>query len=300
LAGLLFGGLPYLAARKVLYPPAPAPLPHGLDGALPIDRDVRAERVEFEARDGSRISAWFVPGLPGVERSPCILLAHGYGGCKEDMAGYAAMLRIAGFSSLMFDMEGSGLRAGRPVSLGHKERWDLMDAANYARSRPDVDAERIGVLGISMGAATALLAAELDPGIRAIAADSSYATLTDMVAPGLRMFGGPSATWFAPLIVRMGEAMIGIRATDISPERSAAKLGDRPLLVIHGESDDLTHPNSATRIYEAASGPKELWVVPGCGHSQGPVVSPIEYKRRVNGFFQDALDWPPLERTGRN
>jgi dipeptidyl aminopeptidase/acylaminoacyl peptidase len=208
------------------------------------------------------------------------------------MVGYASMVREAGFASLMFDMQGSGLRAGKPVTLGFKERWDLMDAVAYVRSRPDVDPDRIGVLGVSMGAATALLAAEHDQSIRAIAADSAYASLPDMVTPGLRMFVGPSATWFAPLIVRFGEAMLGMRSRDIAPERSAARLGNRPLFVIHGDCDDLTHPDSATRIFRAATGPKELWVVPECGHSQGPVVSPIEYKNRVNDFFRRALDWP--------
>lgn len=293
LAGLIFGGLPYWAARKVLYPPVPEPLPHGLDQALTIDPDIAAEPVRFTGRDGSPISAWFVPGAPGVERAPCILLAYGYGGYKEQMVGYAGMLRDAGFACLMFDMQGSGLRSGRPVTLGHKERWDLMDAVAYVRSRTDVDPTRIGVLGVSMGAATALLAAEHDPSIRAIAADSAYASLPDMVTPGLRAFVGRTATLFAPLIVWFGETMLGIKASDVAPERSAARMGSRHLLVIHGEQDDLTHPDSATRIFEAAAGPKELWIVPECGHSAGPQVSPLEYKERVNAFFRRALDWTP-------
>ncbi|HET9494844.1 MAG TPA: alpha/beta fold hydrolase [Chloroflexia bacterium] len=292
LAGLVFGGLPYWAARKVLYPPVPEPLPHGLDEALTIEPDISAEPVKFVGRDGNPISGWFVPGAPGVEQSPCILLVYGYGGYKEQMVGYASLLRDAGFASLMFDMQGSGLLSGRPVTLGYRERWDLMDAAAYARSRPDVDPTRIGALGVSMGAATALLAAELDPGMRAIVADSSYASLPDMVTPGLRAFVGRAAIWFAPLIVWFGETMVGFRSRDIAPERSAARMGHRHLLVIHGDQDDLTHPDSAMRIFEAASGPKELWVVPECGHSAGPAVSPEEYKQRVNDFFRRALDWP--------
>jgi dipeptidyl aminopeptidase/acylaminoacyl peptidase len=228
------------------------------------------------------------------------LLVYGYGGYKEQMVGYAGMLRDAGFACLMFDMQGSGLRSGRPVTLGYRERWDLMDAAAYLRARSDVDPSRIGVLGVSMGAATALLAAELDPGIRAIVADSAYASLPDMVTPGLRAFVGRSAALFAPLIVRFGEAMVGMKSSDIAPERSAARMGNRHLLVIHGDQDDLTHPDSATRIFEAAEGPKELWVVPDCGHSAGPQVSPSEYKQRVNDFFRRALDWPSVELVTRS
>ena len=80
-----------------------------------------------------------------------MVLVHGYGGYKEQMAGYARMLHDGGFATLMFDMEGSGTRRGKPVSLGFRERWQLMGAVRFLRSCPDVDPDRIGVLGVSMG-----------------------------------------------------------------------------------------------------------------------------------------------------
>lgn len=290
LAGLLLGGFPLWAARRVIYPFGPRSIPDSRDGSMYIERDVVLEWVEFEARDGKRLSGWFVPAPDaGRKPSPCILLVYGYGGYKEQMSGYAQMLYDAGFSSFMFDMQGSGLRHGAPVTLGYKERWDLMDAVRYVRTRPDVDGERLGVLGVSMGAATALLAAEEDEHIKAIVADSAYANLTDMVRPGLRAFVGSPALIFAPLILRYAEAMLGMKSSDVQPESAAARLGDRPLFVIHGADDSLTSPESAKRIYAAASGPKELWMIPHCGHSLGPVVAPDEYKRRVAEFFRRAL-----------
>ena len=165
----------------------------------------------------------------------------------------------------------------------------MMDAARYLRSRPDVDADKIGALGISMGAATALMAAEDDPTIRAVIADSAYASLTDMVRPGLKAFVGKHATFFAPLIVRYAETMLGMKSTAVQPEVSASRLGDRPVFVIHGADDPLTDPKSADRIFAALSGPKELWVIPNCGHGQGPVVSPIEYRTRIAGFLRRSL-----------
>jgi fermentation-respiration switch protein FrsA (DUF1100 family) len=72
--------------------------------------------------------------------------------------------------------------------------------------------------------------------------------------------------------------MSGMKSSEVRPAKSAARLGNRPLFVIHGTNDDLTDPASAGKIYAAAQGPKELWMVPDCGHGQGPVVSPEEYK----------------------
>jgi fermentation-respiration switch protein FrsA (DUF1100 family) len=110
------------------------------------------------------------------------------------------------------------------------------------------------------------------------------------VQPGLRMFVGSHASFFAPLIVRYAETMLGMKSSEIQPARSAARLGERPLFVIHGADDPLTDPKSADKIYSSASGPKELWMIPNCGHSLGPVVSPVEYKARITNFLRHALD----------
>lgn len=285
-AGVIFGGFPIWAARRILYPMGAEPLPANLSDGLDVGVDVQPESVEFDSLSGHRLSGWFVPGpATSPQPWPTVLLVYGYGGYKEQMTSYARFLHAGGFATLMFDMQGSGLCKGRPVTLGARERWDFLGAAHYLRTRPDVDHARIGALGVSMGAATALLAAVEDPGIKAIVSDSGYANLTDMIEPGLKAFVGRASFLFAPLIVRHAEAMIGVKASDIVPSHAAAKLGNRALLVIHGADDDLVSVVSADQIYEAASGPKELWVVPSCRHAEGPNVASEEYKQRVNEFF---------------
>lgn len=294
LAGLVFGGFPYWAARRILYPvnpEMPAIEPDHLDTEI---EGIEAENVVFPTRDGGELRGWFVPAPASVDGpGPCIVLVYGYGGYKEQMIYYARIVHEAGFSTFMFDMQGSGMRRGKPVTLGMKEKWDLMDAIRYVQTRPEVDAERIGVLGVSMGAATALLAAEDDPAIKAIVSDSSYANMVDMIQPGLRAFVGAPAQIFAPLIVWFAESMMGVKASEITPEVSAHKLGKTPVFVIHGADDILTNPKSAKKIYDALSGPKELWVVPNCGHARAPEVEPEEYRRRVNEFFVRTLAAAP-------
>jgi fermentation-respiration switch protein FrsA (DUF1100 family) len=141
-----------------------------------------------------------------------------------------------------------------------------------------------------MGAATALLAAAELPEIKAVVSDSSYADLDSMVQPGLQAFIGPLARAFAPLILWHAERMAGTTTREVVPEKAAAQLGGRPLFIVHGETDDLIPVESAHRILKAASGPAYVWTVPDCTHAQAPAVAAEEYTRRVNEFFQSALD----------
>lgn len=290
LAALVFGGFPLMAARRIIYPTWSDEYYRATSGKLELDLPAQPEYVVFEGRDGKPLSGWFVPAPPEVAKPwPVVMLAYGYGGFKEQMAGYARSIHEGGFATFLFDMSGSGLRKGEPVTFGYKERWQMMDAANCLRSRDDVDATRIGALGVSMGGAATLLAAAEDPGIKAVVADSSYADLFGMVRPGISAFISPRALFLAPMIVRCAEAMLGMKSGEVRPDEAAARLGDRPLFVIHGDCDSLTDPHSAHRLYEAASGPRELWVVPECGHAYAPILAPDEYKQRVNGFFQRHL-----------
>ncbi|HET6312797.1 MAG TPA: CocE/NonD family hydrolase [Chloroflexia bacterium] len=290
LAGLVFGGFPMFAARRIIYPTWSDEYYRATTGKLEMDLPVRPEYVVFEGRDGKALSGWFVPAPEGSAKPwPVVMLAYGYGGFKEQMAGYSRSIHEGGFATFLFDMSGSGLRKGEPGTFGYKERWQMMDAANYLRTRDDVDPGRIGALGVSMGAAATLLAAAEDPGIKAVVADSSYADLFGMVRPGISAFISPRALFLAPLIVRYAETMLGMKSGEVRHDEAAARLGDRPLFIIHGDCDTLTDPNSATRLYDAASGPKQLWVVNECGHAYAPVLAPDEYKQRVNGFFQRYL-----------
>jgi fermentation-respiration switch protein FrsA (DUF1100 family) len=270
----------------VLHPVSLEETPADGVGVFDVGSGAVPEKVEFTSLGGHPLEGWFVPAPdPAQAPWPTVLLAYGYGGYKEQMASYARMLRRGGFATFTFDMEGSGRRRGRPVTMGAREKLDFMGAASYVRSRPDVDGARLGALGVSMGAATVLLAAVEDPTIKAIVSDSSYADLRDMIKPGLQAFVGHASLVIAPLIVRYAEAMIGTRAADIVPARAAARLGDRALFVIHGADDGLVAPYSAEQLYVAASGPKEKWVIPACQHADGPNVVEEEYGRRVNEFF---------------
>src|SRR5438552_6743670 len=100
LAGLALTGFPVWAARRILYPLSLRSLPEALGEELDIEEGALPEKVEFASLDGHQLGGWFVPGPdPKAAPWPTVLLVHGYGGWKEQMAVYARTLRAGGFAT---------------------------------------------------------------------------------------------------------------------------------------------------------------------------------------------------------
>ncbi len=173
-------------------------------------------------------------------------------------------------------------------TIGYREAGDIGAAVAWLRARPELDGRRIGVAGISMGAAATILAAAEQPDIAAVCADSSFATLRDAAA-GLRQFHRLPAFPFAPLIVRFGELLTRASIGLNRPIDAVAAIAPRPLLLIHGADDRLIPLDNARALYEAAGQPKELWVLPELGHASAFVLATDEYLRRLDRFFARAL-----------
>src|ERR1035441_4878208 len=103
-----------------------------------------------------------------------IVLSHGYGDNQAQMLPYAEFLHRAGYSVFTYDMRNRGRSGGEAVTLGALEYLDLISAVAYLTTRADVDPDRIGALGLSLGGSTTLLAAASDPRIKAVVDDSGF------------------------------------------------------------------------------------------------------------------------------
>lgn len=139
-----------------------------------------------------------------------------------------------------------------------------------------------------MGAAAVLLAAPADARIAAVVADSSFATLKGIAADGIRQFSRVPAL-YAPLVVRFGELLTHARIAANRPIDAIAAVTPRPLLLIHGADDRFVPLANALALFAAARQPKELWIVPGCGHAAAWARFPDEYVERLDRFFSSAL-----------
>ena len=263
----------------------------------PEDYDLPYEDVTFSPR-GSEWSdivlrGWLIEREPaGLEEGPTALLVHGLNSnrASDKALGLARRLYDLGYNSLLFDLRGHGESDGDQLAAGYFERWDVLGAYDFL-TRRGAPSDRIGVVGWSMGGATALLAVSEEPAIGAAVTDSAFADARDMIAQETAR-ATPFPEWLVPMFIPgmmfMANALYGIEVSAVVPEESAASLGF-PILIIHGDADSRIPVGHSARIFTAAPVGSQLWVIPDSDHADGFADSPDEYVERVYSYFQSRL-----------
>ena len=234
------------------------------------------EEVAFTTSDGLRLEGWYVPS----ENGATVIVFPGRRGSQAP----ARMLARHGYGVLLFDRRGEGESEGDPNLLGWAGSRDLEAAVAYLRARPDVDPERVGGLGLSVGGEMMLETAAETDGLNAVVSEGAgIRSIRDAVdAEGSERL----ATVPVFGLITMATAVF---ASDLPPRALTDLSADieEPALFIYatpgqgGESLTQTY-------YEAANGPKEIWAAEG-GHTGAINAEPDEYERRVVGFFDDNL-----------
>lgn len=244
--------------------------------------------VRFPARDGlANIAASYLP-VP-VARG-AVVFVHGKDACRGDeLKGntmeLAARFNEAGFAVLMIDLRGHGDSSRARLTYGERERFDVLGAVDWLRARGHA---RIGVLGASMGAASTLLAAADEPGIRAVVADSAFCDFGQMIERQYRKLSHLPG-FVLPGALAIGRALTGVALQTVRPLEAAARLGraSRPCLLIHSAGDRFIPPVDAERLAAASHG--ELWITQSQGHIGSYRAQPAAYTERVLGFFAQHL-----------
>ncbi len=243
------------------------------------------QSVSFLSSDGLTLRGWYAPTKNGA----AVITVHGHGGNREGMLDDAALLTARGYGVLLFDLRNSGESDGAVTTLGLLEVNDVRGAMEFVQAQEGVDANRIGLLGHSMGGATAIMAAAQIPQARAVVAESTYASLEDNITNGVRQVAGLPPFPFAPLVIFFGQQEAGLDMTAVRPVDDIASISPRPILIVHGELDETIPVANAHKLYEAAGEPKELYVIPNAGHTGLVQAGAEEYARRVAGFFDEYL-----------
>jgi dipeptidyl aminopeptidase/acylaminoacyl peptidase len=203
------------------------------------------------------------------------------------MLPVAAALHRSGYTVFTYDTRGCGRSSGE-ITFGAREQEDLVSVVDHLVPRPDVDAERIGALGFSMGGATTLLAAARDPRIKAVVADSAWKTAKSWLRPSVRAVFLHPRDHFSALSLTFAELRAGVDLDDLRPVDAMRGLSGRPVLLIHGSADDVVLPADAEALV-AANGEAELWRIAGAAH--GATVAPggATTSDRIADFFDGAL-----------
>jgi pimeloyl-ACP methyl ester carboxylesterase len=245
----------------------------------PAEFGLEYEEVHFPTPDGLNLFAYFLKGT----RGEAVILAHGLGGGGVTLCMHAKALQKAGYNVLMPDLRGHAHSEGNTID-GVQEINDILGAVDYLRTRPEIAADRIGALGISLGAHTVLHAA--------LKTDSLRALILEGLGPScLEDHGGRPDTlrrkinypinW---LTYKVGDFIAGTRPES---NTSALKRLRRPLLLISTGKGGEQH--FSRLLFKAASGPKELWEIPQARHAGGYFQDPKAYSEKMVKFFDTNL-----------
>lgn len=250
----------------------------------PDNHSVGFEDVAFPSRDGLALRGWY---LPSQDDRRCVIFVQGEEHHRNS-PGIRALelardLVARGHSVFLFDLRGRGESAGHRGSAGNQELRDVLGAIDCVRTR-GLPAERIALLGFSLGAGLALYAARREPSIGAIICDSCFKDLLDDYR-AMRLWGVPLPRWLlAPLVGMAGRLLYDSDPGAMRPITIVHRLRP-PLMLVHGEADDVVAPNDSLALHERA--PRSiLWLVPGARHVESYLTTRQEYVDRLASFLE--------------
>jgi uncharacterized protein len=259
--------------------------PTALGPGTPGDHGLTYREVRFETDDGVLLSGWFVPPRNGA----AIVFRHGSGSTRTATLDQAAVLGRHGYGLLILDARGHGESGGRGMDLGWYGDSDLVAALGFLAARPDVDADRIGLFGLSMGGEE-VIGAVAAPGVRVRAVVAEGATARTAEDKDQWLPGGVQGA------VQRGLDLLTFGVADLltppSPptalqEAVAAAPRTEFLLVTAGEEPD--EALAAEVLRSAAPSRVEVLDVAGASHTGGLTAAPRLWRRTVFAFFDARL-----------
>ncbi|PQO88162.1 alpha/beta hydrolase [Massilia phosphatilytica] len=240
------------------------------------------EDVVLRAAPDQRVAgSW----LPGRGRG-AVLLLHGIHGDRRDMADRARFLNDQGYAVLLIDLPGQGASTASFVTFGLREADGVRAALVELRRR--APGQRIGVIGVSLGAASLVLCRDCPP-VDAVVLESMYPTIEEAVANRLRIRLGPVGGPLSALLLWQLPLRLGIRPDALHPIQYVGDV-KAPVLIAAGGADLHTTLSETQRLFEAAAQPKALWIVEGAAHVNLHAYAPGEYERRIGAFLAAHLD----------
>ena len=262
--------------RRTKKPLAEKPENHGID----------YEDVTFMSMDGfTRLSGWLIPSTVGIAKRT-IICSHGYGGNRHhgEFLLFSKKLAALGYQVLLFDYRNAGESDGKMTTIGAKEKYDLLGAIEYIKTIGDTS---VVLYGISMGAATSLLAAGMTKDVEAVIADSPFSDLEDYLKENLPVWTKLPKYPFTSLIMTTIPKVFKVDIQEASPREALETIYPRPVLFIHGNGDSKIPYTESVKMAETHPDTFTIWVPEGTEHVMGYVDYPIEYLAKIVGFLKN-------------
>jgi fermentation-respiration switch protein FrsA (DUF1100 family) len=185
----------------------------------------------------------------------------------------------------MPDFRAHGESSGVHTTFGALESRDAQAAACLLHNL--APHERVAAIGVSLGAAAAILGQEPLP-VDALVLESVYPTIDQAAKNRLRTWLGPIGSWLAPSLVRSLEPTVGVSPAELRPIDHMADVRV-PVLMAAGSADPYTPMDESEALFERLAPPKEFWAVDGAAHVDLYEYAPAEYQRRIGAFLHRTL-----------
>ncbi len=254
-----------------------------VSNVTPKELGLTYEDVSFITGDGLALRGWFIPRQSSGQLqekesvgAKTIVLLHGYPADKGDILPALSFLAQK-YNLFFFDFRYLGQSEGGYSTAGAREVEDIGAALRYLRTR---GIREVGVWGLSMGGAVALMAAPQSPEIRALVSESSYSRLDLMT---LELYQLPLVRYPLGFLTNLwARVFLGINTRTISPADAARSL-TIPVLIVHSKNDEVIPFSHAERIKDALrENPKaQFWFTESLVHGE----LGGEYQARIEEFF---------------
>lgn len=290
----------YYAYRTAFYnPPADPDKPPNMDGSvyeayrdeiIRLYRQIRdreCEQITIYSEDGLKLFGRYYHVCDGAPLDICF---HGYRSRSfTDFAGGSEMSFEMGHNLLLVDQRAHGRSEGRTISFGIRERGDVLSWVDYARERFGEET-RILLYGVSMGAATVLMASglELPSNVKGIVADCPYSVPLDIILHVGRT--NPLPQWLIRPFVILGAKIFGgfdIRETDAVRAVAGSSV---PILIIHGEGDNFVPEEMSKAALLANPEHVRRITFPGADHALSYLTDGPRYRKILREFSEKVLN----------
>ena len=251
---------------------------------------IEFEDITIKSFDDTRLYGWW---MSAGQDAATVIILHGVKKNRTDVLRGALVLRHAGFNVLIFDGRAHGDSGGRFVTYGFYERRDVETVLDYLVKEKGIDRNRVGLAGESMGAAIALQVAAHNPDLRAVWADSPFASLRRVAHEFVSKVTHLPGAVVGPVLwttLQMANYRGKFDVKTVEPLVLAGKI-KCPVYLVHGSDDQLISTAHSELIFASLAGEKQLWIVQGARHARAIRRAKREYKQRLVAFFDEKLKY---------
>jgi pimeloyl-ACP methyl ester carboxylesterase len=238
--------------------------------------------LSVQTRDGLKLAGWFVPTKSPA--SGTIICLHGVGDNRISGLPVAKCFHDHGYNVCLYDSRRHGESGGKFCTYGYLEKFDVAAVISLLERSYGSSLGRIGLFGVSMGAAVALQSAAIDDRIVAVVAEGCFTDLRTISLDRQRRIIKSGWEFLGNLVMKRAERIAGFECDLVSPLKALEGIRV-PVLFAHGTEDSIINPRYSEILYKRANEPKELYYISNAYHNNTWIVGGRDYEEKLISFF---------------